>query len=341
MLVASGVLFATFFYVFNDFLNVQVAALSKAMRDHFASYASYAVWLLAVALAARGIRRERVEERTVSAMARALGEAESTVRAYLALQAVFMLTVWHGLAWLLVVRLLMQPSAKMAFVLEAAMIGASLALSRMPARPARQRKSASLSLDLAMRLLGDVAGWRFAQLVFGNRAARLALVLGLVFLALAALAAHAAAPLFVAAAAALAGGIVASTSLAFQMAEDLQVAWTERSLGVTHDQFLGAYQLVGFVLGSAALLLGFVATFTALTPLDALKVGVLAALPLGIAPLILLTIDGRKPAVNVLITLIVATFVGTAVLAHWLSLALLPLLRHYALKTSAGRFYRA
>ncbi len=345
VLIASAVLFATFLYVFNDFLNVQVSALSKPMRDRFAEVGAAAVLMLGTAIAARSLRTERTSERGFARMARALGEEPGVVTAFLLVRGVTIVVLVHGLAWYGSIRYLKVPAGLPSrLALELGMLAASSLLSFVPARPghgARPARAGGRDLVIFERFLGPVAAWRIRQILFGNRPARVCMGLAAGFVALAAWASFRGAPPFVGAAACLAAGMLAATTLAFQMAEDLATAWTERAFGVAHDEFIGAYQKVGALLGGAYAVLAFVATAPFAGPLEALKAAACAWIPPLVAPLLLLQIDGRRPAVNVMLIVIVGLFLGTAVFAHWLSLMLLLVLRHYALKTQAGRFYRA
>jgi hypothetical protein len=184
-----------------------------------------------------------------------------------------------------------------------------------------------------------------------NRLTRLAFGIGALFLPLVGLAGWSGAPPFVGAVAALAAGYFAGAALCFQLAEDLGSAWTERGFGVTHDEFLSAYERLGLgaglAVGAAAAAIYGVGVvlhgdeFSAATLLIALKILVLGILPPLAVPMVMLQIDGRRAAINLLLTLLAALFVGTAILATWLGLLLVPLLRYYALKSQAGRFYRA
>jgi hypothetical protein len=328
VLIASAVLFATFFYVFNDFLNVQVSSLSRPMRDRFAEVAAGVVLALGTAIAARSLRAERVEVRGFSCMARALGEEPGVVRGFLLLRGATVIAVAHGLAWYVCRRYLLAPNA----LVELPMLLASLGLMLVPAPEERAARAAVHEFAPLARLLGPVGVWRLKQLA-ASRPAKVCGGLSLVFVALAAWASFRAAPPFVAAAAALAGGMIAAMCLAFQMAEDLGTAWTERAFGVAHDDFILAYEKVGALIG----LVLFVLVIAVAGP----KAAACAAVAPVITPQLLLQIDGRRPAVNAMLIVIVSLFIGTAVFAHWLSLVLLLVLRHYALKTQAGRFYRA
>ena len=71
------------------------------------------------------------------------------------------------------------------------------------------------------------------------------------------------------------------------------------------------------------------------------QAALVAVVPAVVTPWLLLQIDGRRPALPALTVLIVALFVATATLAHWIGALLLLLLRHFAAQTQDKRFYRA
>jgi hypothetical protein len=58
-------------------------------------------------------------------------------------------------------------------------------------------------------------------------------------------------------------------------------------------------------------------------------------------PGLLFQIDPRRPAVQILIVFMAGLFIGTAVIAHWLAVLLIPLLATWAQRYQADRFYRA
>ncbi len=348
VLIASLVLFATFSYVFNDFLNVQVRSLSLRMREAGGLAATLVVLLVATISSARFLRGERVGEQTLRRWSTAIGEERANVLGYLVLRFATVLALLHGVAWYVVERWLFRMSALQASLTELVALGLTAGLSLLPEgaetkirrRTARPPKSITAALTT----------WRWRQMLTRNRATRTALVSTLPFVALAALAGARGAPLFVAVVAGLICGILAASTLSFQVAEDLANAWVERGFGVSHDQFVKSYQWLGARLGGstfAVLALAYAAASWShgaeglALLLDAAKVGAVAAVPPLVAPVLLLQIDGRRPAINVLMTVIAGLFVGTAVFAHWLGLALIPVLHYSALQSQAGRFYRA
>ncbi|MCX6111556.1 MAG: hypothetical protein NTZ90_18315 [Proteobacteria bacterium] len=349
--IASCVLIATFFYVFNDFLNVQVAALSAAMHQRFAKLASIALLLLTGARAATWLRHERFAATGVRQMARHLGEKRTTLQAWSWLYTLTLTSFSHGLCWWIIHRYLTPWSLPQAALFEAMLLVTTALVVRWPAapQPAMQRDSAlerDRSLGLTLYL------WRLRQIVGRNRASQFALILSTMFLLLVALAAMRTLPLFVAALCSLAAGYTSTAALIFHLADDLPSAWTERGSGVTHDRFVTTYFWLGATLAGAYALAASCAYLSGTAALgggelgiatigQALQLAAVAIVPGLTAPMLCMQIDGRRSGINLLLLLIAALFVGTAVFAHWLGLGLIPVLGSFALKSQAGRFYRA
>ncbi len=149
-------------------------------------------------------------------------------------------------------------------------------------------------------------------------------------------------------------GFLAASALCLQLGEDIPHAWTERGFGVTHDQFIHAYErlavTIGGTYGLAGALLYVAAGGSAavaaaggvgLYAFGALTLAAVIAVPPIVTPYLMFQIEARRPAINMLIVLIAGLFIGTAVFANPLGLLLVGLLRYYAGQTQAGRFYRA
>src|SRR5262249_43998386 len=86
VLVCTLVLLATFLYVFNDFLNVQVSSLSTAMRARFADAALGGLLATAFAVGVKLVRDELYGNASLARMARRMGESPATLRAFLILR---------------------------------------------------------------------------------------------------------------------------------------------------------------------------------------------------------------------------------------------------------------
>lgn len=120
--VSSSVLFATFLYVFNDFLNVQVTSLSPAMRDAIAMVLQ--VVLLAVTAAASGrlLAREKSRSFGIRPTAVFLGEDKRQLRSFALLWRLTLIAGPHAIAWGLAWRFLLVPKPLALLGTEVAML---------------------------------------------------------------------------------------------------------------------------------------------------------------------------------------------------------------------------
>jgi hypothetical protein len=369
--VASSVVLATFAYVFDDFLNAEVAKISPSMRDAFAAALVPVVLALATATAASWGRRAVKSELAYGAWAKRVGTEGGSTRGLDVAVVITIVGCVHGTAWWIVLERLATPPAP--WLVGGALAAASLAFALAPAKSRRSVGEAGLAPLITVddrsgsptqdaTKVRALATWRLGLLARRLVPARFAFAACVVLLLPAFFSAYRGLPVFVAGASALAAGIAAAAALAFQLAEDLRHPWQERGAGVSHDQFVAAWERVAYVVAgvvavvAAAACLAGAALAPALTPVSAggaaalapwplvdgtLKVALLTALPVLCAPWLMLQIDGRRPAVVMVPLALVTAFVGTTVLASWLGLLLLPLLRYYAVRSQAGRFYRA
>ncbi len=325
---------ATFVYIFHDFLNRAVAAISPAMRDSFAHVAA----LLCTAVIAFRLGKflYHANHDRYCQFQHQLGAEPRQLRRFFLLRGSGALLL-SAASLVLLCHLLLRVSSftyLLAISPPALLLGAYLARRPHPV-PQRQARQHTLF------------SWRWQQIMQGERlllacaASAAASCLPLSYL-------HA--PLQLYGGAALLCGLLASFSLASQAARDAQFAWAERNFGISHAQYVSTCEKIGVSLAlccalccACCFLVGqllFTAATFALLP-AVLKIILLAGLAPLLMPLLLLQIDVRRPAVQYITATLSALFVGTAILASWFSVLLYPLLRWYALRYGDGRFYRA
>lgn len=156
---------------------------------------------------------------------------------------------------------------------------------------------------------------------------------------------------------ALFGGIILSWVVPFVIADDLRFTWLERQCGISHKQWITAWQkifskwsFVCFVSSLAlALLAATINTLTIHTNKSevwiliwrSIQVSILCAFPVWLAPSLVLQIDGRKIATNVIMLTLINVFVGTGIIALPILIPGIWLLGHEAHRYQEGRFARA
>lgn len=364
--LSSLIILATFFYVFNDFLNVEVASLSPAMRTAFAKVASALTLTAAATFAGTLIAEGRHGDRTLSSFARVSGEEPAVVRLFNVLRGALAIVLCHGLGWWINQRWLFELSPKSGVPVVGLMLGITIvvAFRRKKSRQsieAQVKTKTTLLTNGRLSIGSALVAWRIVQMVFRNRLSRLCLGMGALLALPVVWAGFRGAPPFVAATCGLGAGFVASLAMVFFVADDITQAWTERGAGVSHGQFVGAYEAISWLVGSIYALAGaglyLVASLTSagqsllhggqeanalMTELSHTgKVFCITLLPFLTAPWLMFQIDARRPSITSVVSLLVNLFVGTALLASWLSIILVPILRYYGLQSQNGRFYRA
>ncbi len=355
--LCSTIILATFLYVFNDFLNEHVAALSASMRQAFAWPGAIISLTIVASLTHRRWRAAISAEDGLADWAIRQGEEPPVVRQFLRLRLLTIATLYHGAGWYFI-HAVLTPIG-----LTQVLLGEALLMLVQWLIWWRHRSGAPHTLKVAISRGALVSSqsttrraallrWRAMQILRRSRPSQLCLAAAFVLTVAAAYAAANTVPPFSVMLICFLAGSIASWSLALQVAADLDYAWAERCMGVSHAEFVGAYQVLG-VIGAAALFL----TFWLCLPLISLLLGAESRLPYSpmvlvqcalaatVSPLmmvdLLLQVDGRRPLIQMTLVALLGLFMATAIFAHPLAVALLPLFKYYAAQSQAGRYYRA
>ena len=341
VLLASLILLATFGYIFNDFLNIQIAALSAAMRDTVALVVAGVFCLAAAAATAKTLRRAASDNASTRAMAKILGEAPEILTRYTILHAITIVLLIHGAAWLIIFRFLVNASLFSFGLVELVM----LVITWIGAQISPRTLGSTRAGPTILRQRAPLVAWRLTLHLQRNRGHQLLYGLSLAFVVLGSLAFRGGAPLLAPVATALAAGVLLAAILAFSLARDLEHAWIEHALGVSHDEMVTAYELFAIALVIPAALVAAVCTAWAAPDAESLATAwkpaaILAVTPL-FAPYMLFQIDARRPGINMIGLTIIGLFLGTAIFAHGLAV-LLPLIAKAGIASNqANRFHRA
>lgn len=349
--ICVAVLLGTFFYVFDDFINTQVASLSTPMKNSLSEWFARIVILTCGVWGGSGFARERRDPDALHAVAVRIGEFPAVARAYLTGRRLLWFILFVGGAWGLLARFFppQEPAAaalRILFALAGWTVGRLTGSSGHTTYSGTGSLSGRLSsLAVAHPMIRALIRWRLLQ-IFRNRATKSLLGVAGGFFLLAALTALRKGPDFAVVLCGFAGGFCAAATLPVQVQNDLLNAWIERSSGVSHDQYMQAIRriaiLLGVMAGAASGVLVLAAQATVDSPVKtALQVAAVSAVPAWSMPAIIFQIDARRSAATLLAALIVTLFLATAVYAHWLSLLLLPLMSWYADNMQARRFHRA
>jgi hypothetical protein len=352
VVICSAVVFALFYYVFNDFLNVEIQQISQAMRDRLGEWAAYLILGITAIFSGRHCGRMIVHPNNLATYVSFMGESPVNIRRLHIATTLSFLAFIYASAWYLVNFSVyqwppLQSAAILGLMVLLSTISGSLNL-RVPQKnfepnPSPLLTSSTLSAVKAM------FHWRFRQMIYRNPLTQICLALAILSALLPGFVAFSQGPLFVAILSAYLTGTLLATALSFQVAYDLSYAWLERNLGVSHDRYMTTLMTLAILIGllpalmTGGLWLAGSANHGGLqlqSVEEAFKIAVITMIPPWLLPHVVFQIDGRRPAIQIVILILVGLFLITAVYAHWLGLLLLPLVKYYADQSQDGRFYR-
>lgn len=350
--LSGGIVLITFAYIMNDFLNVQISGLSAVMRDRFASPLATVALLLAGFYSGNVVRNEILERETATSAARFIGENPQTLRAYHLLFGIFWIAVLHGGAWWLTHRYLVKMTIGAGILHEALMLAAAISgFFWYRGKKSEQEHTTAdwLEQNGTTDRISSFVRWRLAQMFLRNRTAHACFAIAFfVYLLLIPLQAKGI-PFFASVACTILAAIIGSSAIFFQLAEDLNYAWAERTMGIAHEDFCRGYKKISMVLaaaltgcsvlcyGAGHLLFGGGDNFWS----NVLTLVLINSSTAFMAPSLMFQIDARRPMINMILLAIGSMFVGTAIFANWLSVLLILAIEYYAHGSQNGRFYRA
>ncbi|MEZ4742993.1 MAG: hypothetical protein R3B45_11185 [Bdellovibrionota bacterium] len=349
--ICSLVIFSLFFYIFEDFLNVEVKQISLKMRNSFGLWLSWIGCILIAIMLGRKLKFEKDGEQSFIKFAKFLGESPSTLNSFWKLR-ILSVSLLLFIPTLSIAHFYLYPFGSINLLLTLAVMTLLafivFKISKTEETLALNKKNLLTSGNLPA--IKSMTHWRLGLMVKRNRLTQICLLTSIAFCALVSLSAIKNAPLFVAILAAFMAGTLLITALSFQLAEDLKYSWVEKNLGVSHEAYIMTLSKVARILGATV---GSLCGLSWLIPAvlsqtinfsiiqESIKIGLMVLTPTLLFPHLAFQIDARKPVVQIIAALIVSLFICTAIFVHWLSLLLIPIAIYYMEQSQHGHFYRS
>lgn len=341
----SLVLLGLFYYVFDDFLNVEVAKLSLAMRDRFAEALAWGILLVGAFFGGRWTKGFFVVPSSLFNRIALLGESPTVLRCLGVFHVIIVLASVFGPLWWFVDGVLIdwkRGKALAVFLVMLTLSSVSWLLKEPAPRDWQDKPSLSFSPLLAL------VQWRLRQIFFRNRVSQFCLGLSFLFTGVSLLAGFSGFPFVAVFCSSYIVGSLGACALAFQFSEDIQVGWVEKNLGISHEFYMHALSLSSIVVAlllavcnSLAWSAGALSVGETQVVENGLKALTVTFIPGWMVPFAFFQIDARRPALTILVTFLSGLFVATAIYASWFSMLLLPLIVYYGYQSQEGRFYRA
>ena len=342
----ASVLLLTFGLVFNDFVNNEIATLSKAMRDSFASFLSWLVLLVVSLRVGKSIENLASDPSEPHNSFLRLGEQPRLLSQWFLLRAVVQLFVHFAVAWFLIKQFLWAWDYKTALVAQV------LALLVAAFRYQFEKNSLipTKALEASHATITPL-GWRMIQMLHRNRSTKTSLIFSVLFALLCLWCVFQNVPKPAIFLCALSSGFMCSLALCIQIAEDLKHSWIERACGLSHEGFLAIHKKIAFIFaGSLSLATGLcvfaLSFFLQHLPfleslMWSLQIAGICFTPSFLAPQLSMQIDGKRLFVSFISVVLVGLFIATAIFASVFALIILLLVPGFTEPQQSGRFYRA
>lgn len=339
LFACGAALVGLFFYIFKDFVGEQLASFSPELSKLILRALSLCGSLFAGLTAANGILKLEHLPRSFLPIMNRMGASKGDLKrqswALIALPtliAVAASALWSGL-------LKTDTTALSITACVVATLGARYVLFH--------KKGASMvepatTKNVEMQSL-TIQDWRRHQLLHHAMPGKGLLKLCLGGGALLPLAALMHPHHFLLQTAALCIGITASFGFVYAVAADLPGTWFERQAGLTHESWMKSWQQIATVLAVVLLIFGLLA-LAAVPPAErmrSLALPLITAFMPWLAPSLILQIDGRARAANLLVMMLIGLFIGTAMIATPWAAIVIPILKSQASGYQNNRFYRA
>lgn len=346
--ICSLVLAALFFYMFQDFINVKLAAIDQRMQSSFAKVFSWTLVGLLTVYLNRSFYKWRHLDETLESLSHRLGESPSKVRLFLTLKILTVQSLYSaGLLYILERYVVDFSQQELISFLLIIYLGSSSSFLFPKTQKVPAERSYRNIRFRGRNIVAHLITWRINQIVFRNRMTQVCLLLGLMFSVLGLIGGYSDLPFSISILSALASGYMASAAMIYQVQDDMEHPWIERHCGISHNHMVSCYlvmsiffaavfgllQVVMFSLGSA--------TWSVLIDSNTWKLLAVGATSPLILSAIIFQIDPKRPVVQLIISFIVSLFLGTAIYAHWLSAFLIPVFIYYSLNYQQDAFFKS
>lgn len=351
--ISSAILILLFFYMFNDFLNIEVAKISTAMRNSFAEHLSILALIMVTGFCGHLLRKAKQDHNYMKSFLKRTGETDTTIYLYAFIKGFSILLLGYGAYWALVTKYLISWSLVTSLGLQLLSFLFLIVIYFYPnhEKETDPNKESHNDRIFPSKTTGSknkaLLVWRLRQLLLRNRLGQLCLLFTLLFSTITLFSSQNR-DLFIAPAfLSYCASLLIASAISFQISEDIKYAWAERSMGISHDSIVRAYFVMALVLGGGFGLLNSIfyllgnGVLELTTLVNAAKIFFVTALcPLSI-PTLMFQIDPRRSFIQIISALIIGVMLATAIYASIFSVILLPFLKYYGDQYQQGRFYRA
>lgn len=333
-------LLSLFFYLFGDFLNEKILVLPENTRIGLLRWSGRFIWsILGVQLGA-SLRVFR-GGRDLAKFSIALGEKPKVVRRFEILMAA-LTALFSIFVIVLILKWVLKLPAWYSFLNMLFGLGTFLPVFFLPTGRLAEKTFKYWSPQ-SSKVSRSMWSFRHMQMVGRNRICQMVLCLAFALAGCHIWLADISAPFVLHGSLAILVGVLSAIPLPLQLREDLSYAWAERLMGTSHKSVVSTYYLLALECSTPTIMMTLIGylTFAKGSNFQLFSVICLTLMGPVLTPSLMFQLEPRKPSLTILALFIICVFVGTAILAHPLAIALLPVVIHYASSYQIDRYYRA
>lgn len=335
------ILLALFYYIFSDFLNNQVQEISAALATILSNTLAAILLLIAAVTCGNQLSANQYHQEHLAQVAKRLGENPRTLRFFSLLQTASVVLVFYLPTLLLVKAGFVTWQART----NAEVISVMLIITAFSWWIASRRQRAfydstrmhhhHLLLAKTYRNpLVTMVVWRIKQIAFRNRRAQFLLLIALGCALVNGCLLSWGYPHALIVVLGNFCGLTVGAALIVQIAQDCRSSWIEKDCGVSQREFFNTLQVLGFIFAGIsmvmqALSIGFAVLLGAravgIEGIFFVQIMAITATGPFLVPYLALQIDGKRAGLQTLTLVLVSLLFITAIFAHFVSIALLPL----------------
>lgn len=339
-IACSAVLVALFLYMLQDFLTEQVINISVKMYQSFTGTLTKVSCITSGALIANSIKKSRIGYSELALFAQSMGESKSCLDSFLAMRLAFLIGLIVSITYM-VTSTFFEPIHKdIVYNMSSGLFG----LITIALNPKESDKTDEANTMGSYSLYR----WRFYQITKRNPACKVLIITAIGLSFLHGIIAAKDLPIFVHGLWSFFICIIAIIPLTIQLKEDLNYAWAERVMGVSHSDIMKTYFKLATTTATAIILPSCICY---LLPsiinsrelnFDAIAIIIMITATITIqAPCFFFQLEPRSPFQTTLTITIINLFQVTAIIFHWGFILAVPIIGYYSSAYQNNRYYRS
>ena len=344
--ICSLVLFSTFFYIFNDFLNDKVASISSSMKEGLSKTSSLILVALLSYFISSFIKKERIDNSSFTRFSFFIGESPTIRRMYRYLRASIITVVLFSIGWWIIYRYIHRFSFSSFLIIQILSLIFIYILTLL--NFSSSKKIRNFDYTRCHSLVSTMVRFRLNS-IRRSHLSLFFLVLSFISILNSCYFLISKAPLILSMLLCFLAGFFIASITSCQTKQDLESIWIDRLVGVSEKDFFKTYRYLILILSGIVaipLLIALSITIlntsalTGISTVDILKLPFILLVCPYLMPNLIFQIDPKRPIIQILIVFMIGLFVATALWASWLALLLVFIINYYGRTTQEKRFYR-